>query len=157
MGLDAIIASCAALMLTGLVYSFRHVLFAKQYPVQRISTATAEARHAALEEMRAQLNLVEAELRRLGWWLDSSHSPSPRDSAKLFDGLPFPHWLQYEFLPHARSAVQKGELPSFSGVGLAAMRQYDYHAQVPEAFPLVSLLQGFDDLFDRARHAHVDE
>jgi hypothetical protein len=44
MGLDAIIVSCAALILTGLVYSFRHVLLGKPPPIPKISTANAEAR-----------------------------------------------------------------------------------------------------------------
>jgi uncharacterized protein YqcC (DUF446 family) len=107
--------------------------------------------------MGAQLNLIEVELRRLGWWLDSLHPPSPPDSTKLFGGRPFPQWRQYEFLPHARLAVQTGELRLSSAVGLAAMRQYDYHSQLLEAFPLVSLLRRFDDLFERARHVLVGE
>ncbi len=101
--------------------------------------------------MLAQLDRVERELRRLGWWTDDSEPPHPPENGTLFSGLSFPHWLQFEFLPHARSAAQTDELPTSSQVGLMAMRQYDFHSTVSEALPLMGMLQEFDRLFERAR------
>jgi hypothetical protein len=54
--------------------------------------------------------------------------------------------FQTIFLPDARNAVQTNTLPSDSQVGLMALRQYDYHSSIPEAHPLMQLLNEFDDL-----------
>ena len=107
-------------------------------------------RQAIVNELLAQLDLIEGELRRLGWWRDAAEPPQPPDANRMFAGLTFPHWLQYVFLPNARSAVHTDTLPASSQVGLMAMRQYDYHSTVPEALPLVDLLHTFDRLVERA-------
>jgi uncharacterized protein YqcC (DUF446 family) len=152
MGLGAVLLGIAALILGGATYSFRYVLLAKLPPPPKMDPAMVAARRATLDRMAVQLDLIEAELRRLGWWLDSPEPPSELEPSKLFAGLTFPQWLQYEFLPHARTAIRADALPASSNVGLAAMRQYDYHSTVPEALPLVRLLYQFDDLFSLARH-----
>jgi len=116
-----------------------------------LSREEREDRQVVLDQMLVQLDLVERELRCLGWWRDDTEPPPPADDGKMFAGLSFPHWLQYKFLPHARSAARADELPTSSQVGLMAMRQYDYHSTVSEALPLVGLLNEFDRLFERAR------
>lgn len=107
-------------------------------------------REAQLDAMLAQLDLVEAELERLGWWLEQPAPSSPRDPSKIYAGLPFEQWLQHEFLPQARSRIRDNNLPASSMVGVMAMRQYDYHSFVEEALPLVQLLHDFDKLVVRA-------
>lgn len=99
----------------------------------------------------AKLDAIEAELRRLGYWLQTPPAVPPHSS--FASGMPFEHWLQLVFLPNARRAVASRQLPDTSQVGLMAIRQYDYHSHVPEAQTLVSLLNEFDALvrFQRAR------
>ncbi len=92
-------------------------------------------------------------MRRLKWW-----DPNPPDLlAQIDDGRiqsyldapSFELWLQCVFLPRAREAVAAHSLPGQSQVGLMAMRQYDYHQQVPEARGLLGLLNEFDALIER--------
>jgi uncharacterized protein YqcC (DUF446 family) len=112
-------------------------------------------RRILLQEMLKQLDLVAQELRRLGWWsdeMDRLANPQPDARSSMFGGLSFPEWLQFEFLPHARTAVRNDELPKTSQVGLMALRQYDYHSTVREALPLVALLHEFDELIGRTKH-----
>ena len=100
-------------------------------------------RRQALEH---QLDLVEAELRRLGYWSDDP--PDVPASSSFLDAPSFELWLQCVFLPNARDRIKTGNLPERSQVGLMAMRQYDYHSSVPEAHTLVGLLNDFDRLIE---------
>jgi len=68
------------------------------------------------------------------------------------DAPSFELWLQCVFLPRAREAVAQDALPRQSRVGLMALRQYDYHQQVPEAAELLRLLNEFDALVERGSH-----
>ncbi len=110
----------------------------------------ATARTAAIT---AKLDAVEAEMRRLQWW-----DPNPPDLLAAFDegrmrtyldAPSFELWLQCVFLTRAREAVASQTLPGQSQVGLMALRQYDYHQQVPEARRLLELLNEFDALIER--------
>lgn len=101
------------------------------------------------------LDEIEAEMQRLGYW-----HPSPPDLQAEIDGgtlrsyldaPSFELWLQAVFLPHAREAVTTHNLPADSQVGRMALRQYDYHASVPEARDLVRRLHEFDDLVRQCR------
>jgi uncharacterized protein YqcC (DUF446 family) len=107
---------------------------------------------AARARIAAQLDEIEAELKRIGFW-----HPDPPDLQRRFsimklktylDAPTFELWLQCIFLPNARRAVEVGELPKESQVGLMAMRQYDYHSYVEEAQRLVALLHDFDRLVE---------
>jgi uncharacterized protein YqcC (DUF446 family) len=100
-----------------------------------------ERDHAAI---LAKLDEVEAEMKRIGYWVDE---PPPTGPVKSFLDIPFELWLQTVFLPHAREAVRTRKYPERkSMVGLAALRQYDYHGTVTEALPLMDLLYEFDKL-----------
>jgi uncharacterized protein YqcC (DUF446 family) len=109
---------------------------------------SAAQRRQRLAELRALLDEVEAELRRLGWWADPPPPLRERYASgelrSFLDAPSFELWLQCIFLPNAREAVANDALPGSSSVGVMAMRQYDYHSEVPEAFPLMRLLQRFD-------------
>ena len=108
----------------------------------------AAQRRERLAELRALLDEVEAELRRLGWWTDPPPPLRERYASgelrSFLDAPSFELWLQCIFLPNAREAVASDALPGSSSVGVMAMRQYDYHSEMPEAFPLMRLLQRFD-------------
>jgi uncharacterized protein YqcC (DUF446 family) len=99
-----------------------------------------------------QLDAVEAEMRRIGFWADNSPDLQAAVQAgevrSFLDAPSFELWLQCIFLPNARAAAQSGTLPTRSQVGLIAMREYDYHSHVPEAQGLLQLLQEFDALIE---------
>jgi hypothetical protein len=52
------------------------------------------------------------------------------------------------FIPNARAAAARNDLPTQSEVGIMAMRQYDYHSHIPEAQNLLTLLSEFDALVE---------
>lgn len=100
----------------------------------------------------AQLDAIEAELRRIGYWQEN-----PPDLMEQFrsgamrsylDAPTFELWLQCVFLPNARKAALDDAFPSRSQVGQMAQRQYNYHSDVPEAFDLLALLHDFDRIIE---------
>jgi uncharacterized protein YqcC (DUF446 family) len=101
-------------------------------------------------ELLDKLDQVEAEMKRIGYWQENPPDlPAKYASGEMhsyLDAPSFELWLQTIFLPNARRAVQTDKLPADSQVGLMAMRQYDYHSSIPEAHPLMNLLNEFDDL-----------
>jgi uncharacterized protein YqcC (DUF446 family) len=104
--------------------------------------AWRERRHA----LEHHLDLVEAEMRRIGYWSDAP--PDVPATTSFLDAPSFELWLQCVFLPNARERVKTGDLPEHSQVGLMAMRQYDYHSSVPAAHTLMRLLNDFDQLIE---------
>jgi uncharacterized protein YqcC (DUF446 family) len=89
---------------------------------------------------------IETEMQRIGFW--SSAPAAEPDSAQLYSGLPFEHWLQFVYLPAVKMAAAFGQFSSVPPypVGLAALRQYDYHSTVEEALPLVDLCNELERL-----------
>jgi uncharacterized protein YqcC (DUF446 family) len=110
------------------------------------------AQRERLERLARQLDAVEAELRRLGYWIaDPPDLRARYESGELqtyLDAPTFELWLQQVFLPNARESVEDADLPEESQVGLMARRHYDYHSHVPEAQRLLELLDEFDDLVE---------
>jgi uncharacterized protein YqcC (DUF446 family) len=103
----------------------------------------------------AQLDAIEAEMRRIGFWAEDppdllAQVESGQISSYL-DAPSFELWLQCIFLPNARAAAREGDLPEESQVGLMALRQYDYHSHVEEAQPLLQLLYAFDAIIEDRR------
>jgi len=111
------------------------------------------AQQQQLAELGHQIDLIESELKRLGFW--SNDPPKLRskyatgEMKTYLDAPTFELWLQQVFIPNARDAVATGELPKHSNVGVAAMRQYDYHSNVPEARNLLAMLSDFDEMVER--------
>lgn len=99
-----------------------------------------------------KLAQVEAEMRRIGYWLDDPPPVASFASASFLaaGGPTFETWLQIVFLPNARHAARTGTMPAKSDVGVMALRQYDYHSLVPEAHGLMRLLFEFDEIVSRA-------
>jgi uncharacterized protein YqcC (DUF446 family) len=99
-----------------------------------------------------QLDAIEGELKRLGWWSEGPPDLLGQIRAgtmrTYLDAPSFELWLQCVFLPNARDAARGGKFPPESQVGLMALRQYDYHSSVPEAHALVNLLHEFDAIIE---------
>lgn len=91
-------------------------------------------------------------MRAIGFWSECPPDPRAEVAAgrmpNFLDAPSFETWLQCVFLPRARAAVQAGELPERSRIGVLAMRQYDYHSVVPAAAELLRLLHGFDAIVE---------
>ena len=88
---------------------------------------------------------VEAELRRMGWWQDTPPEPERMQFRQPFamDTLAFSQWLQFVFVPAARSMIA-GEraLPPSSMLAPHAVREYD--GQEEETWQLCNLLRRVD-------------
>jgi uncharacterized protein YqcC (DUF446 family) len=99
-----------------------------------------------------QLALIEAEMKRIGYWSDNPPDLQAEIAAgrlrSYLDAPTFELWLQCVFVPNARAAANASQLPAKSQVGVMAMRQYDYHSSIEEAHPLMQLLQEFDAIVE---------
>ena len=112
----------------------------------------SEQRHQRLAGIGRQLDRIETELKRIGFW--SADPPDLRakyasgEMRTYLDAPSFELWLQQVFIPSARAGVASEDLPKKSQVGVMAMRQYDYHSRVPEAAELLRLLNDFDEMVE---------
>ena len=108
----------------------------------------------------AQLDTIEAEMKRIGYWKDDPPDLLAEYRAgrmrSFLDAPTFELWLQCVFLPNARAAAAARNLPNGSQVGLMAQRQYDYHSHIPEAQPLLNLLHRFDAIVENRLHLNQD-
>jgi len=96
--------------------------------------------------IEAKVQEIEAEMKRIGYW--SSMPPAEVDDSKIYAGLSFEHWLQFVFLPSIKAAMVSGAfalVPQYR-VGVAALRNYDYHSTVVDALPLVLLCHQLEEL-----------
>lgn len=111
--------------------------------------------HPAAQPLLAKLDRVENELRSLGWWRTETIDPfphlAPGEPRSYRDATSFEDWLQFVFLPTARSMARSGKLPDSSHVGDMAQDHYDGREEVLAAQPLVQLLSEFDELMERTR------
>jgi uncharacterized protein YqcC (DUF446 family) len=102
---------------------------------------------ASPQAVAAQVDQIEAELRRIGMWQEA---PLPDEAyefnqAFAMDTMAFSQWLQFVFLPRVRSLIEEGgDFPAGSEVAVQAVREFDGH---PDAGQLLTLLSDFDDLF----------
>jgi uncharacterized protein YqcC (DUF446 family) len=94
----------------------------------------------------AQLERIEAEMKRIGFWQATPLEPEQYDFRAAFAGdtMSFAQWLQFIFIPNVRAAAGQNKFPASSHVGAQAVREFD---TVPEASQLASLLADFDALF----------
>ncbi|PND36808.1 hypothetical protein C1O66_04150 [Paucibacter aquatile] len=104
------------------------------------------------EKIALAARVVEEEMKRVGYW---SAEPCPEfNPNELYGGATFESWLQFEYLPKVSRAVEVlslVDLPQYR-VGLAALRQYDYHSSIPEAHILMSACFELERVLD-AVHA----
>lgn len=114
--------------------------------------------------IKQQINKIEAELKRLGYWQSSPLSAEAYNGQEAFfsDTMSLPQWLQFVFIPRVRETLAgNGEWPSQSQVGIYAAQQFLFYRPIPgkpdaletrgsgdgRETHLVQLLQQFDDLF----------
>lgn len=92
-------------------------------------------------------DLIEAELRRVGYWQNQPLHPEQMEFKQAFamDTMTYMQWLQFIFLPRVREAAASNQFPSSSSVGAQAVREFD---GAPDADGLITLLSEFDALFD---------
>ena len=94
----------------------------------------------------AQLEHIEAGMKRIGLWQEGPLEPEQYDFRAAFAGdtMSFAQWLQFIFIPNVRAAAGQNKFPAASHVGAKAVREFD---TVPDAAQLVTLLAEFDALF----------
>jgi uncharacterized protein YqcC (DUF446 family) len=99
-----------------------------------------------MSEVLAKVREIEREMQRIGYW--SVGSPREHDHSKMYSGVSFEQWLQFAYLPAVNAAAASGNFESIPPyrVGLAALRQYDYHSTVEEALPLMRLCHDLEGL-----------
>ena len=99
------------------------------------------------KEVTRFADLIEAEMRRIGYWQTQPLQPEQMQFTRAFamDTMTFTQWLQFIFLPRVREAAAANQFPSGSSVGTQAVRELDGD---PNARNLVALLAEFDALFD---------
>jgi uncharacterized protein YqcC (DUF446 family) len=92
-------------------------------------------------------DLIEAELRHIGYWQNEPLRPEQMKFTQAFamDTMTFAQWLQFIFLPRVREAAAENQFPSSSSVGTQAVREFDGSL---EADALITLLSEFDGLFE---------
>jgi uncharacterized protein YqcC (DUF446 family) len=107
--------------------------------------------------LASKLDEIELELKRIGYWREMEIDPFANlgkdDVPSFLTASSFQDWMQFVFLPNARSAIANRDLPRSSQVGLMALRQWDYQSYVPEAQHLIELLNEFDDLVNAPPNA----
>jgi len=99
------------------------------------------------QEVIRHAGLIEAEMRRIGFWQSEPLRPEQLEFTQAFamDTMTFAQWLQFIFLPRVREAAASNQFPSGSSVGAQAVREFDGS---PEAGDLITLLAEFDALFE---------
>lgn len=72
-----------------------------------------------LDDMRTALELLEVEMRGVGWWQQVSPAPEALASVEPFcvDCLTFSEWLQWVYIPKMHAYMNEhGRLPAASGL-----------------------------------------
>jgi len=98
----------------------------------------------------AQIDRIEAEMKRIGYWQDTPPPPENLVITQAFgaDKLSFEQWLQFIFVPRVREIIQeRGEFPRNSQVADKAYREWKMWGDAPDTENLIQLLRDFDALF----------
>ena len=101
----------------------------------------------AYNAVEQQIDAIEAEMKRIGYWRAEPLPPEMYDFKQAFamDTMPFTAWLQFVFIPRVRGIIaEKGAFPTQSMVGAQAVCEFDGDAN---ADSLVGLLGEFDAFF----------
>ena len=93
-----------------------------------------------------KLELIQAEMGKVGLWQNGPLEPDQYDFRAAFAGdtMTFSQWLQFIFLPNVKIAANEGKFPSSSHVAARAVREFD---GMNEASNLITILSEFDALF----------
>lgn len=95
----------------------------------------------SFDELSEKLDVIEAEMKSLGLTVATQAEAIKVDSAFGGAQMSFEQWLGAVFIPHVRQAIANGALPDSSGVGVAAVRNFDGRDEMDR---LTSLLCNFD-------------
>ena len=103
------------------------------------------------------LDAIEAEMKRAGVWQSEPLAPEKMAFQQAFgmDTMAFTEWLQFVFLPRARSLLPThGPWPTSSMVAVQATREFDGWG---EGGPLLDRLRAFDALFGEPERDFHDD
>ena len=104
------------------------------------------AEHQVVEE---KINAVEAEMKKVGMWMDQPPENMEVTGAFGSGTMAFEQWLQFIFIPRVRSIIaEKGEFPNRSQVSQKAFREWKQWGNEDQYDPLIEKLQEFDGLFN---------
>lgn len=102
------------------------------------------------EAVAKQVDLIEAEMKRIGYW---QAEPPPAENLVITqafggDKLSFGQWLQFVFIPRVRQIIEmRGAFPGASQVADQAFREWKMWGDAPETDELIRLLREFDAMF----------
>ena len=96
--------------------------------------------------IQTQIDAIEAEFKRLGWWSAEPLAAEAFENMGPFgqNTMSYSQWLQFVFVPRVRDAIRSLDFPGSSQVGIQAIREFD---GLDEAGRLIELLCEFDSLF----------
>jgi uncharacterized protein YqcC (DUF446 family) len=100
--------------------------------------------------VRAAIDAIEAELRRLGWWQETALTPEQMAFSSPFgmDTMGFSQWLQFVLVPSVRARLAAGgPWPKSSGLAAHATREWD--GAPMDVDPLIARLSDLDRMFSR--------
>jgi len=103
--------------------------------------------NALLPLLAEQLQLIERELHRQGWWQSSPPEPEALASEQPFciDTLEFEQWLQWIFLPRMNALLSSGA-PLPSSCAIVPMAEMAFAQRLAPAQALLRALGEFDRL-----------
>jgi uncharacterized protein YqcC (DUF446 family) len=104
--------------------------------------------NAAIEQVQAKVDQIEAEMKRIGFWQTTPLEPEKYEFKAAFamDTMAYSQWLQFIFVPRVHEVIaSRGPFPRQSSVGAQAIREFD---GVNEASDLVTMLCEFDRLIE---------
>jgi uncharacterized protein YqcC (DUF446 family) len=121
-----------------------------RYPRSRPGVSSVQVPPPATAAVRARLDDVIAEMRRVGIW--DTAAPRPHDGPiGAFGqgaGMAFEQWLRHVFVPRVEETLAAGgPWPPASAVAAQATREWKMWSVWPEADGLIAALERFDALF----------
>lgn len=102
-----------------------------------------------LNDMRAALDLLENEMRNIGWWQSIEQRPTEQALSSIepfcVDTLSFSEWLQWVYTPKMHSYMnQTGTLPTTSGLLPIAEEAWKKHE--PHTKRLLLIIHLLDEI-----------
>lgn len=101
----------------------------------------------AASTVKAKIEAIEIELKRIGFWQTEPLHAEQYNFYQAFamDTMTFSQWLQFVFIPRVNDLIaERGQFPKSSSVGAQAVREFD---GLVHSDHLITLLSEFDALF----------
>jgi uncharacterized protein YqcC (DUF446 family) len=106
--------------------------------------------------VKAVIEAVEAEMRRIGVWDATQPADEQLAEAGAFGAptMSFTQWLRWVFVPRVHELLESGAaLPDHSAVATHATREWGFSPLPVDTAPLEDALRRFDDLFESSESA----